>query len=595
MKTLDLIQGSPQWLAYRATARNASDVAAMLGCSPYMTRTALLHAMHTGMRAEVDGPTQRRFDDGHAVEAAQRPTAEEIIGEDLYPCVGSEVLSDDPLSTTPGIELSASFDGLTLGEDENWECKSLNEELRAALPNPGPDGNDAANLPKCYRVQMQQQCMVGGCKRVLFTAAALDGSDVRHCWFYPSADLAREILSGWRQFDIDLAAYIPPERAAIVIAEPVQALPTVSVIVDGAITIKENFAAFETAVRDFLEHRLIREPRSDQDFADLDQQIKAMKGAEAALESAEANWIAQIEAVDNAKRTKDMLLKLVSDNREMAEKLLATEKERRRGEIVAGGVSALRRHIDGLNERIGQPFMPSITADFAGAIKGRSNLVKMEEAVDAALANAKIEANAAADCITLNLRTLKAQGEYEFLFADLRSVVTKAAEDFQALVQSRVLAHQAGEKRRAEAAAEKERERIRAEEAARADREAREKVQQEEAQRARLAEPLPIPAIVARESPAPVSQAAAPSVRAANSPSVVPIARGKPTLRLGDINARIAPLAITEAGLQKLGFPAAARERSACLYHAADLPAMIDSAIAHLRMAQQQATEAEAA
>jgi hypothetical protein len=49
--------------------------------------------------------------------------------------------------------------------------------------------------------------------------------------------------------------------------------------------------------------------------------------------------LAQIETVDSAKKTKDMLAKLVRDNRLMAEKLLASEKERRRGEIVAGGIA----------------------------------------------------------------------------------------------------------------------------------------------------------------------------------------------------------------------------------------------------------------
>src|SRR5207248_1047424 len=112
----------------------------------------------------------------------------------------------------------------------------------------------------------------------------------------------------------------------------------------GSIAIADNFKVFETAMRDFLEHRLIREPKTDQDFADLDLQIKAMKGAEAALDAAEGQMLAQIESVDQAKKNKDMLHKLVRDNRLMAEKLLASEKERRKGEIVAGGLSALREH-----------------------------------------------------------------------------------------------------------------------------------------------------------------------------------------------------------------------------------------------------------
>jgi predicted phage-related endonuclease len=81
----------------------------------------LLHALHTGLRPEVDAATQRRFDDGHRYEALARPVAERIIGDDLYPVVGSEG------------RLSASFDGLTMDESTAFEHKSLNDELRGCM------------------------------------------------------------------------------------------------------------------------------------------------------------------------------------------------------------------------------------------------------------------------------------------------------------------------------------------------------------------------------------------------------------------------------------------------------------------------------
>ena len=340
MKTLDLQQGTPAWLTHRATARNASDAPAVLACSPYITRTQLLQVRHTGLRAEVDAMTQRRFDDGHAIEAAQLPGAEEIIGSDLYPAVGVE--------TIDGIELSASFDGITMDEVMAYECKSINGDLRAALPNPGPDGNDAANLPKHYRVQMEQQLTVCGGKRILFVAASKDGSDVRRCWYETDLPLRMEITAAWRQFDADLADYVPAQAAPVIVAEPVQALPAVVVQVTGSIELRDNFKVFETALRDFLEHRLIRAPKTDQDFADLDVQIKAMKGAEAALDGAEAQMLAQVQTIDAAKKTKDRLCSLVRDNRLMAEKLLASEKERRRAEIVQAGRAEYESRIEAL-------------------------------------------------------------------------------------------------------------------------------------------------------------------------------------------------------------------------------------------------------
>jgi hypothetical protein len=60
-------------------------------------------------------------------------------------------------------------------------------------------------------------------------------------------------------------------------------------------------------------------------------------------------------------------------------------------------------------------------------------------------------------------------------------------------------------------------------------------------------------------------------------------------MRLGDINNAIAPLSIDAAGLARMGFPHVATDKAAKLYRAEDFPRMVDSLIAHLRMAQQQA------
>ena len=89
MQTLNLAQGSPEWLAHRRTSFNASDAPAMMGCSPYKTRSALLHELHTGISPEHDAATERRFADGHRFEALARPLGEQVIGEDLSPLSGS--------------------------------------------------------------------------------------------------------------------------------------------------------------------------------------------------------------------------------------------------------------------------------------------------------------------------------------------------------------------------------------------------------------------------------------------------------------------------------------------------------------------------
>ena len=83
MKTVNLVQGTPEWHAHRAQHLNASDAPAMMGCSPYKTRAQLIREVTTGITPEVDAATQRRFDDGHRFEELARPLAEAIIGEEL--------------------------------------------------------------------------------------------------------------------------------------------------------------------------------------------------------------------------------------------------------------------------------------------------------------------------------------------------------------------------------------------------------------------------------------------------------------------------------------------------------------------------------
>jgi predicted phage-related endonuclease len=564
------LPGSPAWHARRARCFNAGDAAAMLSCSPLKTRTQLLDELSTGIEREFSDYVQERvIDPGHAIEALCRPFAEDILDEELQVIGGSLPVAG--LSRP----LGASLDGVTFMEDTNWECKRLNDELRAALPHSGRDShqrNDAKALPKDKRVQMEQQMMVDGAKRCLFTAGELGPNDTitdeRHAWYDSDPALRAEILAGWRQFDADLATHVKKAAPVTVVASPVQALPAVSVIVSGEIEIRHNFDAFEVAARDFIEHRLIREPKTDQDFADLDLQIKAMKGAEAALDAAEDGWIAQIEPVSTAKRRKDMLGKLMRDNRLMAEKLLASEKERRRGEIVAGGVSAFAQHVAGLNKRLGKAYMPTLPADFGGAIKGKKSLASMEDAVASELARAKILANETADRIQANLSYLSEdvpQG-HAFLFADLQTLVLKAPDDFRAVVDVRIAGHKE-QKEREEAA---QRERIRKEE-----------VERIEHEQAAAAPPPSAPPVAASPAPAVIQMAP----RAAAAPVAPPST--PPTLTLGQIGTRLG-FNLTADFLKTLGFEPAGRQRGAVLFHEVQFPHICAALVEHVQAIQSK-------
>ena len=468
MQIVNLTQGSPAWHQHRAQHWNASDAPAMMGCSSYKTRSELVRELATGIAPEADAATERRFADGHRFEALARPLAEEIIGEELSPCVGTEG------------KLSASFDGLTFMNDVGFEHKSVNDRLRAAMV----EGCTGADLPLQYQIQMEQQAAVAGCERILFMATkwAPDGTllEQLHCWYTPNPELRAQILAGWEQLALEVAAYVPAESgAAPVVAEPVESLPAVAVQLQGSLAVVSNLDKVALAVRAFIDG-MVAKPATDQEFADAEAECKALKKGEEAMKAAVANALAQVSDVEAFTRTANDLADLMRTTRLAREKLVAAEKESRKAEIVASAQANLDQHVAALNQqRLGANWIPRVAGGFAEAIRGKKSLDNMRDAIAVVLTNAKADANALAGRLEANRQHLRQDdGDWIALFADFAAVGGKAPEDFQALAALRIGQHRQAEAKRLEA----ERARIRQEEQQRADAEAREKLAQANAQ-----------------------------------------------------------------------------------------------------------------
>lgn len=579
MKAITVTQGSPEWATLRTQYNTASEAPAMMGVSKYQTRDELLRQKATGITPEVSQHQQAIFDRGHAAEAAARLILEEMTGEDLYPITA---VSDDG-------KLLASVDGITMCDSTLFEHKLHNAKLAEQVR--------AGELEPHYYWQLEQQLLVTGAKKVIFVCS--DGT--RENWaqvdYYPHPDRAEQLQAGWAQFELDRAAYVPTEVTPKLVAEAVTALPAVSIQVTGSIAIKDNFPAFEVALKDFIEHRLIRKPETDQDFADLDTQIKALKGAESALEAAESQMLSQVKSVDLAKRTKDMLLTMVRDNRLMSEKLLAARKDQIKVEQVQRGRNALSDHIAGLNARLGKPYMPVVTADFAAAIKGLRTVDSLKNAIDTLLASVKISSSATADLIQTNLATLQELGsEHKYLFMDAATIVLKANDDLTALVKTRIAEHKAAELAKEEAT----RARIQAEEQAKAEATARAKVlAEQEAERAEAQRFSEIQAPAEKVAAAFVAQQTAPQiiqevipVPAANvvplraaAPVIARATATPPSLKLGQISERLG-FTVTADFLKALGFDVAATDKSAKLYHEADFTHICAALVNHINQVQ---------
>ena len=573
--THDCAQGSPEWHALRDRHFTASEASAMLGVSKYQTRADLIKRKATGLTEEIDAATQRRFDDGHAAEAAARPIVEGIIGDDLYPVTMTADVN--------GLPLLASMDGLTMLGDVGWETKLLNQDLRAAV--------EAGTLDEHYTVQMEQQLMVSGASRIYFTTTDGTPENTFGVWYESNPALRERIVAGWAQFAEDVAAYVPePETVKPAGAAP-EALPALRIEVTGMVT-ASNLAAFRKhalAVFGGIKTDL----QTDADFADAEKTVKWCKEVEDRLDAAKQHALSQTASIDELFRTIDAIKEEARQKRLTLDKLVKAEKENRKAEIVAKAKDDFGKHVLALIDRCGVGMARMIWPNFGEAIKGLKSLDSMRDKVSTALANAKIEANAIADRIDANRKLVEDMS----LMPDFDMVCEKAPDDFAALYAMRKQQRADAEAKRLEA----EREKIRREEEAKARAEA-ERVAQAERERIRAEEQAKVLEASAAERLRLRAEAEAreqamqadATKRAADLKAMdgalpepapqfaQPQADTGAKITLGQINQRLSPIALSVAGLAQIGIQPAGKDRAAVLYLESDVARICSVLIRHL-------------
>lgn len=468
MKIVNLIQGTPEWKEHRAKHFNASDAPAMLGISPYKSRSQLLKELATGITPDIDDATQRRFNDGHRFEALARPLAEKVIGDELSPQTGTEG------------KYSASFDGITFDGEMIFEHKTLNDKLREA-----EFGEGGYYLPEEYRAQMEHQLMVSGSDKCLFMASKFDESDAleeeRHCWYIPDLTLRAKIVAGWAQFEADLAAYSPSAEAEKVTAEAVIALPALAVQIKGEVT-ASNLPVFMGAADAFLA-RIKTVLESDQDFADAEANVKACKAAEDGIEQTKKAITAQATSIDEVMRTMDLYKEKLSTVRLKLDKLVKSEKVARKEAIAAAARKKHSDHLAALESEI-KPIRMYIAnmPDFAGVMSGLKKLSAMQEAVNTALRDSIYALDTMATDYRAKLAWCKEHAAgMSALFPDLQALMAKPLEDFTLTITSRI------DKQKADEAEKMEAVRAQAEADARAKIEAEAKTKEEAEARAKVA------------------------------------------------------------------------------------------------------------
>jgi putative phage-type endonuclease len=568
METVTLAQGSPEWLAHRAKHFNASDAPAMLGVSPHKTRRQLLAEVRTGITPEVDSATQRRFNNGHRLEALARPLAETMVGEPLYPVTG-----------TNG-RYSASFDGLTLGGETAFEHKALNAELRATLTT------ECADIPLHYRAQVEHQLLVSGATRCLFMASDFDASgalvEEHHRWIESDPVLRKRIVDGWERFAADLEHFEPaPATPAAPVGEAPETLPALRIDVEGRV-IASNLIAFrETAIAAI--RTVNRELTTDQHFADAELSVKWCREVETRIEAAKIHALSQTASIDELFQTLDDIAAESRRVRLDLERLVKARKDEIRARIVLDAQRALAKHMTQLAAETEPHALPPVAADFAGAIKGKRSLAAMHDAVDAALAAAKIAADAAARVVRTNAALLRERAAgRDFLFHDANQYVGRQPAEFAEWVEMRIERHRLAEESRIA----RERAAIEA---------ASQRLAESAAAAATLHAPTPVPATTdgyAYTSARADHPAFAPPTAGPGAPAATPDETDQgAALSLGDINARLGITMSAAFVAHTLGITPAGKARRALLFTERQFATVCQMLIAHAEAVRMRHSE----
>ena len=470
MKILELEQGSAEWKAHRLNSRNASEANAVMGTDKYTSRAELIRQKATGDIPEPDERLQAIFDRGHAVEAAARPLAEEILGEELYPCTA---VSDDDY-------LSASFDGVTMGEAVVWECKQWNQKLAEYVA-------EHNSPPPSHLWQLVQQMAVSGAEGCLFTVTDGTRENLVSCFVRRNELKEAELLRGWLQFDADVEAYKanPPAAAepAAIGRSPMD-LPALRIEVTGQVS-ASNLNEYRDRALAVLQN-INRELSTDQDFADAEKTVKWCRNVEDKLQAAKDAALAQTASIDELFKTVDHLRDEARVVRLELDRLVKDRKKAVKLEIAKAARESFDQHCQALSDGLGFA-LPATPPDINEAMKGKRTIETLRDAADTAAAQAKIKASELAERMRGNLIAIEAAGRPE-LFADAPALAEKTPEDLQAVIAHRI--QQADEQARMRAEAEAKR---------KAEAEAAEARRAEQA----AAQPAPEPAKQAPQKPAP--------------------------------------------------------------------------------------------
>ena len=455
----NLVQGSEVWHELRANHFTASEAPAMMGESKYKGRTALMNEKK-GVKENVSDHLQKLFDKGHETEDKARELLEFETMETYKPLVCTLEVE--------GLPLLASLDGISEDGKTVFEHKLWNETLAENVRRQA--------LDPTYYWQLEQQLLVADAERALFVVS--NGTGVkREMMYYTSKPERRtKLIAGWHEFKKDLEVHEVKAKKEVAVAREQESFPLIQCSVEGS-TVVSNLGEFIPTIKAAIDEKLSVVLETDQDFADTESFVKNLKVARKTLKEKQTEVTNAFESyssfVSDVQTTDTILQKAES----ALSSAVKANKINKKVSIGNKAQAELNNHLAELSETINKVQITQVVVDFDAAMKGKRSFEKMQEAVDAELAKAKIEANEIAQVIRKNLDSLtELAKDHKFLFSDHAMLLLKDNDDLVNLIKARITEHEQAEAERKR----QEKERIEREAKEKAEREAQEKIKAEE-------------------------------------------------------------------------------------------------------------------
>jgi len=429
MEILDLKQGTQEWLDARKNYFTASEAQAMMGASPYKTRSKLLREKAFDLTEDNSGK-EFLFQRGHDAEAEARPIIERDLGEELFPC------------TAINGRYLASFDGITAGECTVWEHKLWNQKLAESV--------GCREIPETHYWQLEHQLLVSGADYCWFTVSDGTASKMVSTKYHSVPERRSMLIHGWNEFERDLEELknkgMPePTMDKKKSSSSPGELPSLKIELNGQVS-SSNLSEFKSHALSVID-RINTDLKSDDDFANAEQTVKWCKGVEDALKKAKIDALEQTASINDLFKAIDEIAEEARQKRLGLDKLVKEKKSHLKQRMINEAKQKLLSRIEDMNKTLDGFSLPDMATGLHEAAKNKKTISSMEDALSEQVSREVFNYSVVRDMMQKNIDYYRKKEKYHFLFADIEGLISKHPDDFINQIDARILKHEAEDKK----------------------------------------------------------------------------------------------------------------------------------------------------